>query len=292
MNDEERFDCLIVDDERALSESTVEYFTLFGLSAAWVEDAAAAEAFLARHPVGLILLDVNLEGESGFSLCRRLRRRTDVPILFVSARDSDDDILLALGVGGDDYIRKPYALSVLLAKVQAVLRRYGGASGSAPPRSGPARPPAPGQPSPASTAPTTPAALAASAALAAPAAPTAPIASAAPIIPAAPLSDQIDFGPFTVRLDLERVFGPAGEVNLTVLEYRLLACLIGAAGRVVSKRELFTKVWGHAGVSEGALNVHIRRLRSKLGDTEAGPPRWIKTVWGVGYRFDATDRPS
>jgi two-component system response regulator RegX3 len=233
MSGDKRFDCLVVDDERALSEATVEYFTMFGLRAAWVENAQAAEAFLAGHEVDLVLLDVNLEGESGFAFCRRLRRSTDVPILFISARGGDDDVLLGLGVGGDDYIAKPYSLSVLLAKVQAVLRRRGDrAAGD-------------GEP------------------------------------------DRMAFGPYTVRFDLERVFGPEGEVALTVLEYRLLACLIGAAGRAVGKRELFNAVWGHAGVTEGALNVQIRRLRAKLGDTD--PPRWIKTVWGVGYRFDAAD---
>jgi two-component system response regulator RegX3 len=61
---------------------------------------------------------------SGFDLYRQLRETTDIPILFISARTSDDDMLLALNIGGDDYIKKPYSLSVLLAKVKAVLKRY------------------------------------------------------------------------------------------------------------------------------------------------------------------------
>ena len=121
----ERVDCLVVDDEQALSESTVGYFNLFDVSTAWVASAAECLAFLQTHEVSLVLLDINLDGDSGFELCKRLRDTTDVPILFISARSSDDDVLLALGLGGDDYIAKPYALSVLLAKVKAVLRRYG-----------------------------------------------------------------------------------------------------------------------------------------------------------------------
>ena len=73
----------------------------------------------------MILLDINLGNESGFDLCKKLRQTTQIPILFISARSSDDDVLIALNIGGDDYIQKPYTLSILLAKVKAVLKRYG-----------------------------------------------------------------------------------------------------------------------------------------------------------------------
>ena len=86
---------------------------------------------LIRHGVDnqvkLILLDINLGKDSGFELCRALRKDTDVPILFISARQSDDDVLIALNIGGDDYIKKPYSLSVLLAKVKVIIKRYDGA---------------------------------------------------------------------------------------------------------------------------------------------------------------------
>ncbi|MDR3037523.1 MAG: response regulator, partial [Coriobacteriales bacterium] len=124
--DQKAYHCLIVDDEVALSESTCEYFTMFDVSTAWVASAAECLAFLKQHRVDLILLDINLGDTSGFELCKRLRRESDLPILFISARGSDDDILLALTLGGDDYIQKPYALSVLLAKVKAMLRRSSG----------------------------------------------------------------------------------------------------------------------------------------------------------------------
>jgi two-component system response regulator RegX3 len=72
----------------------------------------------------MLLLDINLGGESGFQLCKELRQTTGIPILFISARSSEDDVLIALDIGGDDYIHKPYTLRVLLAKVKAVLKRY------------------------------------------------------------------------------------------------------------------------------------------------------------------------
>ena len=119
-----RYDCLIVDDETELSKSTCEYFNMFDISAVWVADAESCMNFVRDNQLGLILLDINLGSSSGFELCKKLRQTTDIPILFISARTSDDDMLLALNIGGDDYIQKPYSLSVLLAKVKAVLKRY------------------------------------------------------------------------------------------------------------------------------------------------------------------------
>lgn len=117
------YNCLIIDDEKPLAESTAEYFNLFEVSTVAVFSGQSCRDFLKDNSVDLILLDINLKQSSGFDLCRELRKTTQVPILFISARQSDDDILLALGIGGDDYIRKPYTLSVLLAKVKAVLKR-------------------------------------------------------------------------------------------------------------------------------------------------------------------------
>ena len=119
-----KYDCLIVDDEVALSESTCEYFNMFDVSTAWVENAQDCLSFFKENETKLILLDINLGDESGFELCKRLRETTNIPILFISARTSDDDMLLALNIGGDDYISKPYSLAVLLAKVKTVLKRY------------------------------------------------------------------------------------------------------------------------------------------------------------------------
>jgi len=118
------YDCLIVDDEVALSQSTCEYFNMFEVSAFWVADAESCMRFFQDNTADLILLDINLGDSSGFDLCKRLRETTNIPILFISARQSDDDMLLALSIGGDDYIQKPYSLSVLLAKVKVVLDRY------------------------------------------------------------------------------------------------------------------------------------------------------------------------
>ncbi len=119
------FDCLIVDDEVALAETTNEYFNMFDVKSAFVTDAESCLRFLREHETSLILLDINLGQTSGFDLCKKLRQTTQIPIVFISARSSDDDVLIALNIGGDDYIQKPYTLSILLAKVKAMLKRRG-----------------------------------------------------------------------------------------------------------------------------------------------------------------------
>lgn len=119
-----KYNCLIVDDEKILADSTAEYFDLFGVSARAVYGADECRAFFLGNSADIILLDINLPNGSGFELCRELRQTTDIPILFISARTSDDDKIVALNIGGDDYIQKPYSLGVLLAKVKAVLKRY------------------------------------------------------------------------------------------------------------------------------------------------------------------------
>lgn len=120
-----KYDCLIIDDERLLADSTSEYFNMFGVTAAAVYSAEDCRLFLKEHSADLLLLDINLGNDSGFELCKELREKTGIPILFISARTSDDDQIIALNIGGDDYIQKPYSLGVLLAKVRAVLKRYG-----------------------------------------------------------------------------------------------------------------------------------------------------------------------
>ena len=95
-----------------------------GLETQYVLTAQDARDFLKNNTCSLILLDINLGDDSGFDLCREIRNGMDVPIFFISARVAEDDMLLALSIGGDDYICKPYSLGVLLAKVKAVLKRY------------------------------------------------------------------------------------------------------------------------------------------------------------------------
>ena len=117
------YQCLIVDDEIELAQMTCEYFQMFDVSCAYVGSVAEYDEFMRENTIDLLLLDVNLGQQSGFLLCKRIRETSDLPILFISARQSDDDMLTALQIGGDDYIKKPYTLSILLAKAKVMLKR-------------------------------------------------------------------------------------------------------------------------------------------------------------------------
>lgn len=118
------YNCLIVDDETELSKMTAEYFEMFEVSTAYVDSAEKCFAFFdGNNTVDIVLLDINLGDGSGFEVCKKIREDMSLPILFISARQSDDDVLIALSIGGDDYIKKPYSLSVLLAKVKVMLKR-------------------------------------------------------------------------------------------------------------------------------------------------------------------------
>ena len=118
-----KYNVLIVDDELMLANITAEYFDAFGVSTFVVDTAEKCVQFLRENEADLILLDINLNESSGFDLCRIIRKNYDTPIFFVSARVSTDDMLIALNIGGDDYITKPYELNVLLAKIKARLKR-------------------------------------------------------------------------------------------------------------------------------------------------------------------------
>ncbi len=220
-----KYNVLIIDDETILADSTKEYFNLFGVSTAVAYGVEDCYHFFKGNTTELILLDINLSDGSGFSLCKKLRETTNIPILFISARASDDDKIVALNIGGDDYILKPYSLGVLLAKVKAVLKRYGQTH----------------------------------------------------------FTEYFD-GYLRVNFISKQVFIEKHLVKLTALEFRLLTYLIENEGKVISKKELFEKVWEDRFTGDGTLNVHIRRLREAI-EKNPNEPSYILTIWGDGYKF-------
>jgi two-component system response regulator RegX3 len=119
-----KYDCLIIDDEEMLAKNTCEYFNMFEVHTTIVISKEEVTNFFSNNQASIVLLDINLKDSSGFEICKLLREKYDMPILFISARNTDDDKMIALNIGGDDYIEKPYSLGVLLAKVKVILKRY------------------------------------------------------------------------------------------------------------------------------------------------------------------------
>ena len=229
------YSVLIIDDEKELSEYTAKYFNMSGVTAQYALDSKSALDCLRDNTYSLILLDINLGEDSGFELCQKIRQTLDIPIFFISARSAEDDMLLALSIGGDDYICKPYSLGVLLAKVKAELKRYESAHRS----------------------------------------------------DEQPEDDHMTrLGDAEINLKKATITKDGKETPLKAMEYKILVYLLRNSDRVIPKEEIFEKIWDTTFVGDVTLNVHIRHLREKIED-DAGNPRYIKTVWGVGFMLDA-----
>ncbi|MCR5846699.1 MAG: response regulator transcription factor [Lachnospiraceae bacterium] len=238
---------LMIDDDEVIAQSTAEYFNMFEYKTAYVTSYDEAVEFLEKNSVSLLLLDINLGDKSGFDLCKKVRENYDMPILFISARTSDDDVLIALNIGGDDYIKKPYTLSILLAKVKAILARYEKAREDAELalKSG---------------------------------------SSAASLTDenggSIYLTDTI-----SVDTNLHKLRKGEELIGLKAMEYKMLIYLLENKNRVVTKDELLKNVWDDEFIGEGTLAVHIRHLREKIENNPQNP-EVIKTVWGVGYMIE------
>lgn len=241
---------LIIDDEVELTEYTARYFNMSGVDTQYVLDAESARKFLEENTCSLILLDINLGEDSGFELCQTIRSTTNIPIFFISARSSEDDMLLALSIGGDDYICKPYPLSVLLAKVRATLKRYGESVEQSTVRSKMDPDKTVGEDKQKET--------------------------------------LIHLGNAVVDLRKATIMKNGQTVNLKAMEFKLLVYMLNHKNRIITKNEFFENVWGTEYVGDVTLNVHIRHLREKIED-DAGNPNFIKTVWGVGFMLDDPD---
>ncbi|MEU5612852.1 response regulator transcription factor [Streptomyces sparsogenes] len=269
-------DVLIVEDDDGTAEALERTLSVHGYRTQRV--GTGAEALTGLADVGLVLLDLGLPDLDGQEVCRRIRELSCVPVIVLSGRAEELDRVLALHLGADDFLAKPFSRHELVARIQAVLRRAAGCS----------RHPA-GRDSPAAATPATPAtpALPAASAPAAPAAPTAPPAPSAPGAedpgpdPHRPGQAPLRCGP--VRLDprTRKLFVDGAEVRVTRKEFDLLAMLLEEPGSVRERQDIMCRVWDENWYgSTRTLDVHVGSLRSKLGHTE-----WIETVRGVGYRL-------
>ena len=243
----------MIDDDEVIAQSTAEYFKMFDIKTAYVTGFEEAVDFLEKEQVSLLLLDINLGDKSGFELCKRVRENYDMPILFISARTSDDDMLTALNIGGDDYIKKPYTLNILLAKVKAILSRYEKAKEMAEYVAGNQK-------------------------------------SGDASIGMKLQTDREDgciklTEEIVLDTNVHKIKRADIQISLKAMEYKMLLYLLKNRNRVVTKEELLKNVWNDEFIGEGTLSVHIRHLREKI---EADPknPEIIKTIWGVGYMIE------
>lgn len=258
------YDCkiLLVDDEKALREMVSGFLRRAGFHKVTVAaDCLEAEELFALKEPHLVLLDVMLPDGDGFSLLKKLRKMSEVPVIFLSARDEDENRLRGLGLGADDYITKPFLPEELILRVTAVLKRVYRAKSTQEAEiiklgrclvdlgSGVVR----------WNKNTT--------------------ADNRPEIRGGG-EDETD-GTEEEGSTLEK----AGEVTLTAKEYAILQKLAQERGRIVSIDALCDAVWQEENYGyENTLVVHIRRLREKI-EEDPSHPKYLLTVRGLGYRL-------
>ena len=224
----------VVEDEESFIEALEIGLNREGFKVHVARDGAEALSMFDGVKPDIVLLDVMLPKLSGTDVCRELRKKSQVPIIMVSAKGSEIDTVVGLEVGADDYIVKPYRLRELVARIRAALRRSS----------------------------LTPAEI-----------------------------DEVGFG--TVRIgDIsidpeQHVVTVRGTVTkLPLKEFELLYVLIANAGRVMTRETLIDRVWGtdYYGYTK-TLDVHIKRLRSKIEADPANPSQ-VVTIRGLGYKYE------
>jgi len=218
---------LIVDDDQKMVDLLQLYLKRDGYRVLTAYDGIEALHQAREGQPDLIVLDLMLPGMDGLEVCRTLREESDLPIIILTARTTEQDKLTGLDLGADDYVTKPFSPKELAARVRALLRRLPGERGPSEIKNGRLR---------------------------------------------------VDFGK-------HQAFLGNSSLNLTPTEFKLLGILAREPGRVFSRAEIIDKALGYD--FEGfdrTVDVHILNLRRKL---EADPdhPRYIKTIYGVGYTF-------
>jgi DNA-binding response OmpR family regulator len=219
---------VVVEDDANIADLLDMYLRQAGFRVIQAGTGEAGLAAIERERPKLVILDVGLPGQlDGLDVCRAVRSKSDVPVLFLTARDSEIDRVLGLEMGADDYITKPFSPREMVARVKAVLRRM--------------------EPVAKETRPET-----------------------------------LHAG--LVEVDVARREARIGAeiISLATREFDLLAYFAGNQGLVLSRQQLLDGVWGVGWYGdERTVDVHVRQLRKKLGDSFP-----LKTVFGVGYRLN------
>lgn len=219
---------MIVDDEKRLVSLVESYLTQDGYRVVSANNGVEALPTANREKPDLIILDIMMPKMDGYEFMREHRKEADTPIILLTARVDDDERVIGLEVGADDYITKPFRPRELVARVRAVLRRAGKSE---------------------------------------------------------PKGKVLQVADITLDRDTRMVTVAGQAVDLTPSEFDLLAALMSSPGRVYSRLDLLDVIQGirYEGY-ERTIDTHVKNLRSKL-EPDPRSPRYIETVYGVGYRF-------
>lgn len=225
---------LVIEDNQSVSSMLEMFFSKEGIQGAFINDGIEGYNAYKREDWDVLIIDWMLPGMDGVTLCRKIREeKSSVPIIMLTAKDSESDQVLGLEMGADDYVTKPFSPLALMARIKAVSRRHS--------------------------------------------------ASHAPKKETGNLETKF----FSISKQTREVLLEQKKVdNLTPKEFDLLYYFAEHPRQVFTREQLLERVWGYQFYGdERTVDVHIKRLRAKLG-SQARP--FFHTVWGVGYKFDET----
>lgn len=237
------YSILIIEDDEDIREGIRILFS--GENYRITEAGSGEEGLrLFSGDIDLVILDIMMPGISGLKTCEEIRRISNVPVLFLTAKSQESDKLIGFMAGGDDYLVKPFTYSELLARTKALLRRYTVYKGKD-----------------------------------------------------VTGESEYDEEGYIIRRSLRvsttynEVFRDGRKIELSEIEYRMLLLMMKNPGRIFSTKNLYESVWNepYFYISNNTVMVHIRKLRMKI-ESDPKNPEYIHTVWGKGYRFNASDK--
>ncbi len=218
---------LVVDDEDRMRKLVKDFLAIKGYQVIEAENGEqAVEAFFAQKDISLIILDVMMPKMDGWEVCRTIRQYSQVPIIMLTARGEERDELQGFKMGVDEYISKPFSPKILVARVEAILRRSRNISG-----------------------------------------------------------DLLEAGGIRIDKSAHEVTIDGKLIDLSYKEFELLTFFMENQGMALSREKILNNVWNYDYFGDArTIDTHVKKLRSKMGDKG----ECIKTIWGMGYKFEVT----
>lgn len=221
----ERAKILVVDDESRLRKLVRDFLVKSNYEVIEAENGEeAVDLFFTQKEIALVILDVMMPKMDGWQVCREIRQYSTVPIIMLTAKSDERDELLGFELGVDEYISKPFSPKILVARVEAILRRAG-----------------------------------------------------------ATVTDATEIGGIVLDKSAHQVSVNGQFIDLSVKEFELLAYFIENKGIALSRERILNNVWNYDYFGDArTIDTHVKKLRSKMGDKGD----YIKTIWGMGYKFE------
>ena len=216
---------LVVDDEARMRKLVKDFLVIKGFQVIEAGDGEeAVDLFFAQKDIALVILDVMMPKMDGWQVCKAIRQYSQVPVIMLTARGEESDELQGFDLGADEYISKPFSPKILVARVEAILRRSNAAA-----------------------------------------------------------SDVIRVGGIDINKAAHQVTIDGVPVDLSFKEFELLTYFVENQGIALSREKILNNVWNYDYFGDArTIDTHVKKLRSKLG----AKGDYIKTIWGMGYKFD------